>query len=321
MENANNSPENLQTEANLPEHLRIVERPRTIGLGTALGGILGLATTIFTFRNRTADSRNNALRDSGILDVGAEDTLDAMNEMYQRARSMVGKKDAVDKVMTETRDDAARFARNISNSGMWKLALKERLFDFSGKTNPSTLKGTLKRGADYLDPLGENKKNGLIPLGIRTIATAIGATAGFLKWGAETGADAAKIVLVDGTSKAGIKKVDARTQKKLERFHDKFESKLLNAVGESIRNGEALDEDGKKIAPVKVEFKEHAKNGMIALGTGAVVMGATMLVTKFIEKRRAQKQAEKYADQIEQGRQLQREIAMMQPQTQMSLGQ
>ncbi len=256
--------------------------------GAAIGAILGAIVLVSTFRNRSKKSLISAAKETSLFTPNADDS--AVGRMNKLNTEAIGRID--DKTREGFLSEAKESGRKVLNSLKRGSNHKDELSKF---VNDGDKKDRL---SEFMDIGGERKNNGLFPLVGRGVAALLGIGAS----GGKGLADIAYAAAIEGNSHKRARKHDPRAAKKLEKIHDKFSDQVYHAIGK---------EDKK----VKVGAGSHVKNGIVAGGMGLVTMGATMAVSHFMEKWNERRQAAKYAEQVEMDRQ----IAMIQPQTQVGL--
>ncbi|MDG1286996.1 MAG: hypothetical protein P8P30_05450 [Rickettsiales bacterium] len=146
----------------------------------------------------------------------------------------------------------------------------------------------LARFAKHANP-GPVKNNGILP----SIAGALG-TGGIGNY--------LYVGFIEGNSGKRASIQNPKVTNKLDKLYDGYSDKVYHQIGKEDEN-------------IKIGAKNHAKNGIIAGARGLVTMGATMAISHFMEKWDARRQEANYAQQVLMDRQ----IAMIQPQTHISM--
>ena len=289
----NHEPNKLNQNAN-PDVLQHPQPPKSRfgGFGTVIGGALGVATTALTLMGKNNKTRTENFRNSlekNPLGVQGEPPIARMAAIAATVRDRFSNVDIEAPVAR-----ALKSLNAIRENAPENSANRQALNSFFN-VKDSSIKDQAKA---FILP--EGKGHGIVNTGLRGFAAGIAGTIKGAIWGTKETVEKARKVAFDLKDVKGQKK-EAAIDAQIEEVGARFEKDAISAAA--------------KASDTKVGMGNYAKNAGMAIVAGAVVMGATMLVSKFIEKRRESKNMEKRAEALT----FEREAGMMNTQTQMSI--
>ena len=257
-----------------------------------LGAVIGLGTTALTLLNLNNKSRVDNFK----ADLEATPLNVTGTNVTSKILSLAGeiKNRFADADLEKATNKATKSLKSIQKKGNLSNEAKDELKNFLGKDPNSGLQKLI----NFVFPKGKGK--GAINTTARAAGAAIAGTAQAAKGFVKGSVEGVRRVGFDVGNVKGQKK-QAATDLKIQKVGEQFEKDALSAAA--------------KASDTKIKIGDYAKNAGIAIIAGAVVMGATMAISKFIEKRRESRNMAQHTEALE----FEREMAMVNPQTQMSV--